>query len=71
MGRNDAVSNYRYSVDGSNSVRIWDSNVSEEIPIVLQPSNADGTDWTREEAEAWAENWIALANGLVPEESES
>lgn len=49
---------YRYEIDESNTIRIWKSDI-EEAPVIIQESWPDLTPWAnKEEAEAWANQWI-------------
>jgi len=53
---------YRYEIDENNAVRIWDDENPNETgaPFMYQPDTPDATPWgSREEAEAWAIDFIA------------
>jgi hypothetical protein len=52
---------YRYEIDETNAIRVWDSNMPNEndAPFLLQPNWPNGTSWASEaEASAWAELYI-------------
>lgn len=53
---------YRYEVDESNTLRIWDLEQPSHNgdPIILQPDFPDVTPWTLEQAEEWAADWIEM-----------
>lgn len=54
------MSNYRYEIDKSNTVRIW--LIESELdspPTFLQPSFPDNTAWTKAQAEEWTTILIA------------
>ena len=48
--------NITYTVDESNTVKIFDG-INEE-PFILQPHHPDGSEFTSETATAWAEEFI-------------
>lgn len=48
--------NFTYTVDETNTVRIFDG-VNEE-PFILQPHHPDGSEFTTETADAWANEFI-------------
>jgi hypothetical protein len=53
---------YRYEIDESNAIRIWDTENPNEsgAPFLYQPELPDETPWnSREEAEQWAVDFIA------------
>lgn len=54
------IENFKYEVDELNTVRIWNEDIPNEddAPFILQPSFPDGTEWTAEQAEEWAINFI-------------
>lgn len=43
----------RYEINQSNEIRVYEDG--KEIPFILQAKYPDGTEWTAEQAEAWAQ----------------
>jgi proteasome lid subunit RPN8/RPN11 len=55
------IENFKYEIDESNTIRIWDLNNPNEndAPFFLQPEHPDGTAWpSKTDAEQWAVNFI-------------
>lgn len=54
------MSNYRYEVDETNAVRIWNAADAEDAaPFLFQPDWPDTTPWaSEEEAREWATTYI-------------
>jgi hypothetical protein len=53
---------YRYEIDETNSVRVWDEENPNEngAPFLLQDVHPDGRAWAnRAEAQEWVEAFIA------------
>jgi len=64
------MNRYRFEIDSSNAIRIWDNEVLNEndAPFMLQPDWPDFTTWAdAAQATNWAEVFIA---SLVDPESE-
>ena len=63
---------FRYEVTENNTLLIYLDNRedSAETPLIRQPRWPNGTSWSREEASAWAEVFIANyndpSNGQLP-----
>ena len=56
------VENFRYEIDETNAVRIWDDNVVRENgnpPMIFQPDHPNGTPFAdAAAAEAWAVDYL-------------
>lgn len=53
-----SVVSYRYEIENDFVVKIWKSDI-EEGPVIFQSSWPDMSQWAnKEEAEAWAQQWI-------------
>ncbi len=63
---------YRYEIDDTNTVRVWDDENPNEngAPFLLQPDRPDGRSWAdREEAQGWVDAFIAGLLAPAPEET--
>ena len=64
------MNRYRFEVDNTNAIRIWDTETPNEndAPFLFQPDWPDVTPWdSAEEASDWADYFIAA---LVDPKSE-
>jgi hypothetical protein len=55
------IDKYIYEIDESNTIRVWNEEVPDELgrPFLLQPDYPDGRPWeSRAAAEAWIVNLI-------------
>jgi hypothetical protein len=62
---------YRYEIDESNCVRIWDNENPNQggEPFFYQPKRLDSTPWEdRAEAQAWVDAFIEHLLAPAPEE---
>jgi hypothetical protein len=50
---------YAYSVSENNVVSIWNNLEKSGSPVIIQPSNPDGSDWEYEAAIYWAETKVS------------
>lgn len=65
------VEKYKYEIDESNAVRVWDLVNIDELnrPFLFQPVNPNGSEWTSfAEAEAWVNAYIQELLTAVPVE---
>lgn len=49
--------NFTYDIDNANTVKIYDG-INNDGPLIIQPSHPDGSAFTAETAQAWAEQFI-------------
>ena len=68
----EAQMRYRYEIDDQNAIRVWDDENPNEngAPFLFQDVHPNGRPWAnREEAQAWADAFIAELLAPAPEES--
>lgn len=53
---------YRYEINSLNELRIWDQEIVDPNghPIIFQPNFPDASEWTKDQAEEWANDWIEM-----------
>ena len=49
--------NFTYEIDNTNTVKIYDG-INNDGPLIIQPNHPDGSVFTSETAQAWAEQFI-------------
>lgn len=55
------MTQYIYTIDDKNAIRIWDTENPNTEPFFYQPDWPDATPWaSRDEAQAWAEVFIKM-----------
>jgi hypothetical protein len=49
--------NFTYEIDNANTVKIYDG-INNDGPLIIQPNHPDGSEFTAETAQFWAEQFI-------------
>jgi hypothetical protein len=49
--------NFTYQIEDNNTVKIYDG-INDDGPLIIQPNHPDGSAFTAETAQAWAEQFI-------------
>lgn len=57
----------RYEIDENNAIHGYVP--SQELPCLFQPYYPNGQAWSREEATAWAEQWVAELTAALEKEN--